>query len=84
MKYTGNFLNMTDNHLGVFEQIALNKDGGHPAQIVKSLLNKGYVEAYQETGRDMAGVFSITRYRIPLNYHAEWCDWCAAYDVRNP
>lgn len=71
-----NFLNMTDAQLRVFEQIAANKDLGHNIRTVDALLRKGYIEKYWQrpVGR-FTGLY-ITRYKVPLSIHIDWCEWC--------
>ncbi len=66
------FRNLTKAQEQVFEQIAINNDGGHNQRTLISLVKKGFIEPYQE---EMIGC-TITRYMVPLPTHMEWCKWC--------
>lgn len=73
-----NFLNMTKTQLRVFEQIAINNDLGHNPRTVHSLHKRGYIESYRQPFTDQLGTSYITRYKVPLSIHIDWCEWCEA------
>jgi hypothetical protein len=64
----------------VFEQIAINLDGGHHPATLAALVKKGYIEEYTEVVKDSMIFwcnFRVTRYRVPIGVHIRWCEWCA-------
>jgi hypothetical protein len=62
----------------VFEQIAIESDGGHNPQIVASLLRAGVIEQHDDVvPSGFRGVpMTIHRYTVPLSVHLNWCLWC--------
>lgn len=79
------FRNLTPAQEQVFEQIAINQDGGHHRTTLKKLLALGLIEKHQEywkqPGESLAVL--ITRYIVPLAIHIEWCEWCAENCAEN-
>ncbi len=72
-----NFGRLTEKQQQVLGLIAMNEDAGHHPQVLKSLVNKGLIEAYKEDSHDRYGKLVITKYRMPLPVHIEWCNWCS-------
>ena len=70
------FASLTPAQLRVFEQVAINQDGGHHPSTLKALERRGMIESYQERWSDKFPG-SITRYMVPLPVHIAWCEWCA-------
>lgn len=71
------FRNLSPTQSRVFEQIAINQDGGHHPATLKALLKKGLIESYQIRDADSLFPVRITRYFVPTSTHIEWCAWCA-------
>lgn len=73
---TKRFANLSAAQQRVFEQIAVNNDGGHHPATLKALERKGMIESYLQRWSD---VFpgGITRYRCVIAWHIAWCEWCA-------
>lgn len=78
-----NFRKLTDLQQRVFGQIAMNVDKGHPKRTLEFLEKKGLIisETENKTGFDSLGYFSfpVTKYRVPILVHAEWCEWCSQF-----
>ncbi len=62
----------------ILGKIAINDDLGHPATILVALEEKGLIERYT----DEAGFppMTVTRWKVPVPVHMEWCEWCAAQE----
>lgn len=76
---TKRFANLSPAQERVFEQIAINLDGGHHPATLKALERKGMIESYREaqpTGHGRLFCF-VTRYLVPLPVHIRWCEWCS-------
>lgn len=70
------FRNLPKTQADVFEQIAVNNDGGHHPKTVASLLKKGLIGVTRECLRGSPSVV-IERYFVPTPIHIEWCNWCS-------
>ena len=67
------FRNLPQAQAAVFEQIAVNNDGGHNPNTIKALLRKGLIAQTEER----SGPFVTFRYYVPIPIHMEWCRWCS-------
>lgn len=65
------FDSLSEQQLNVFEQIAINNDGGHSFVTIYSLLRLGFIESYLIND----GPYAFAKYRVPLNVHIQWCEW---------
>lgn len=65
-----------------FERIAIRDDTGVFGATPKALMKRGLIESYLERlparkGEPAWLAITVTRYRVPLPVHAQWCQWCA-------
>ena len=67
---------LSKQQLAVFEQIAINNDGGHNSRTLESLIKRNLIESYEQKDTVFFGDLTVIRYRVPLNVHIEWCEWC--------
>jgi len=78
---TATFKGLGVHEAVVFGQIAINDDLGHPTAVLKVLEDKGLIERYT----DLKGFppMTVTRWKVPVPVHYEWCEWCAAQEGRS-
>ena len=68
---------LTRAQLRTFALIAMNQDRGVPPETAAVLLEHGLIEAYEGVRPSWPGPVTVTRYRVPLPVHVEWCRICA-------
>ena len=68
-------LNSTQQEL--FERIAIGDDTGVNPRTVKTLIQRGLVEQYEQ--RD--GIYIWHHYRVPVAVHLRWCAWCVGEEA---
>ena len=78
-----NFKNLTDSQCIAFGLIALDSDNGHNPMVLRSLMDKGLIEEYEDEirGRGSSPIdripMTVKRYRVPIAMHICWCEWCS-------
>ncbi len=60
----------------VLGRIAINDDRFVNNRTADALVKRGLIESYKENLGGRLPVV-ITRYRMPLDIHIQWCSWCA-------
>ena len=65
----------TKRQIEVFEQIAIGMTN-HPWKIIDALAAKGLVRFEENKSRDALGSYSWQKPYVPIDIHAQWCDWC--------
>lgn len=65
----------------VLDQVAVNKDGGHPLRVLNTLASLGLITRYEERDRDKNDFgpgfcFTTVRYGVPIHVHMAWCELC--------
>ena len=66
----------TKRQIEVFEQIAVGNTI-HSRKIIGALAAKGLVRFEENKSRDALGPYSWQTPYVPIDIHAQWCDWCA-------
>lgn len=72
-----NFDKLTEKQREVLGAIAINQDGGHNRNTLRSLVKLELIEEVAEPEIHNGMRFVIIRYTMPLPVHIRWCEWCS-------
>jgi hypothetical protein len=76
---------MSKGQIEAFERIAINQPPGCKWPTIDALIQAGVVErGADETRRDAMGVYVITSFFVPVQVHAQWCEWCSQQQHAEP
>lgn len=71
------FSKLTTAQLETLGRIAMNNDRFVNNRTADALVKRGLIESYKENLGGRLPVV-ITRYRMPIDVHIQWCSWCDA------
>lgn len=76
--------NMTKAQREAFEQIAINQTPQCKWPTIDALLKRGVIaRGEDDVRRDAMGVYHIPSFFVPVNIHAQWCEWCSTEGALN-